>query len=195
MKQNEDSGLRGPGAYIPKEESSTAILEVKKRIPSIRELRDALAQLAGYLTNIRGKQAILLLADPRISTKTILDEYTRLQAAFRPEISERLRILVYREAAFKDKPNDISPQDWKLIEQHVVVDSTKSTVLPRPDLRSEVFRVILHEWFLCHGQLSSKWIENTVGCNYRTVSAAIEWLGPAVKRHSNRRIELKLTSR
>ena len=191
MKQNEDSGLRGPGAYIPKEESSTAILEVKKRIPSIRELRDALAQLAGYLTNIRGKQAILLLADPRISTKTILDEYTRLQAAFRPEISERLRILVYREAAFKDKPNDISPQDWKLIEQHVVVDSTKSTVLPRPDLRSEVFRVILHEWFLCHGQLSSKWIENTVGCNYRTVSAAIEWLGPAVKRHSNRRIELK----
>ncbi len=191
MKTSIHNGSRGSGTYVPDAESSTAILEVKKRVPSIRELRDAIAQLAGYLTEIRGKQAILLLTDPRINTQTILDEYNKLQTAFRPEIAERLRILVYQKGTFDNRPTDIAPEDWRLIEQHVAADTTNSTLLPRPDLKSEVFRVILHEWILGHGPLTSKWIEDTVDCNYRTVSAAVEWLGRAVTRHSKRRIALK----
>jgi len=180
----------GSTAFVAYDESTTAIVELKTRLSGFRELRDALAQLAGYLVEVHAKQAILVLVSPRANSSAIVAEFKRFRSALRPELAERLHIVLHRNGTFEGRPKQISAEDWRLIEQKVETQPVQGVSLGRPDLQSEVLRVIIHEWIRCRGPMTSRWLEETVGCNYRTVVSAIKRLGRAVRRHSDRKVEL-----
>jgi len=178
-------------AYVPDVESPTLAVEVKRHLAGARGLRDALALLAGFLAKNPGKHGVLLLLDPRITTQRVHEEQSWLGEALRAKIADRLRVIVVRGGHFEEKQVALSQMDWGLLEQLAAKETEDSSDLPRPDLQSEVLRVLVLQWLRSGGPVTSRWLQETVGCNYRTVAAALGRLGSAVKRYSSRQVELK----
>lgn len=176
--------------HQPDVETATIVVEAKAQVTSARALRDALAQLASYLATVPGKQGYLLLVDPRITSGRADEERSRLARALRPEIAKRVHILVCSNGQFEEPPS-LQTKDLEALASCIGPPKDKAHALPRPDKQSEVFRVILHQWIAGKGPITSNWLAETVGCNYRTVVAAIEKLGDAIQRLSDRRIKLK----
>ena len=191
MSIHQRRSARGAGAYKPDLESPTAVIEVRNRLASVRGLRDAMAQLAGFLTEDRHRQAILLLVEPKMTACRVMEEWGRFKTALRPDIGERLRILVFRDGNFIDEPADLHPNDWRLLKEAIAMETEKNQALRQGNLQSEVLRVMIHQWILGRGPMTFRWLQETVDCSYRTAAAVVERLGPAIRRHSDRRIELK----
>ncbi len=193
MEKGLTTKTQGMGSYIPDAESVTAVVEVKARLSSGRSLRDALVQLVGVLAESQEKRrAYLLLIDPQVGLPNLHAVWRRFQAALRPEIASRLFVHVFRDGRFEENSvNNLPRADRELLDQCIAEAAEEAFPLPRPNTKSEVFRAMLHQWILGQGAMTSKWLAGAVGCNYRTVAATIEHLGRAVKRHSDRRVQLK----
>lgn len=162
-----------------------------KDVSAVRDLRDALVKLARRLGERRDGFGYLLVVDPRLSKSCIQDEVTGLTAAMRSDLANRFRLIVVENGEVTEKPADLPKADWAVLQQLPEMTADRGTRLPSPDTGNEVFLVILHQWLLGQGPMTSRRLEEVVGCNYRTVSAAVERLGPAIKQHSDRRVELK----
>jgi hypothetical protein len=184
---------RTGGKAKPDAQTATAVVEIKRGLSAVRSFRDVLVQLLALLVAHPNKTGYLLLTDPRVSDLCLQQEMNGLKAAMRSDIACRLHLIVGKEGAIANMPDGLPEADRALLEQCVNARASTSSqiALPRPDPKGEVFLVILHRWFLGQGPMTSRWLQDTVGCNYRTVSAAIGRLGPEIARHSDRRIELQ----
>jgi hypothetical protein len=54
-----------------------------------------------------------------------------------------------------------------------------------------ILEVLLHQWLLGKGPMTSEWLMKTVGCSYPTVAAGLRRLESSLLRHSDRRVELR----
>jgi len=177
--------------YVPDAETPTAVFEVKAKLSGIRMVRNALVQLVSILLDFPQKRAYLLLVDSRISQTSLDDELGRLQAALRPAIAERLFIITANEGNIKHIPPGILEPDLSVLREQVALSAEMPIPLPRPDMQFEVLKVLLHQWTLGRGPATYKWLQETVGCAYRTVANIVDRLGPAILRLPDRRIQLR----
>lgn len=168
-----------------------AVVEVKKRLTGVRDFRNALLQVVHYLTLDPEKNGYLLLIDPKMGKESLKVEFQATWNALKPEIADRLHYVVARNgeltggatnAPFRLK--DFLPFESELPKRNQIV-------LPRPDLQSEIFRVLVLSWVEGRGLLTSDGIAKTVGCSYRTVAKALDKLGSAIERSSDRRVQLR----
>lgn len=171
--------------------TATAVVEVKHRLSAVRALRDGLVQLAMVLADEAGKCGYLLLVDPRLSSDCLAGETAGFKAALRPDVADRLRLVVVKAGEIVEPSSDVPPADSELLRRCFDESVDSGSALPRPDKQAEVFLVMLHQWLTGQGPMTSRSLEDAVGCNYRTVAAAIDRLGPAIRRHSDRRVSLK----
>lgn len=169
----------------------TVMVEVKNRLSAVRTLRDGLAQLAMMLADQPVKRGYLLLIDPLLSLDGLADETRGFKGAMRPEIAKRLKLVVVKESGIVQQASDFLDEDLELLRRCIEESAVSGSALPVADKQEEVFLVILHQWITGQGPMESRWLEDTVGCNYRTVSATIDRLGPAIRRHSDRRVSLR----
>jgi hypothetical protein len=137
------------------------------------------------------KRGYLLLVDSRLSLHCLKNETDGFKAAMRPDVAERLTLVVVTDAMIVEQSSDISHPDMELLRRCIAESADAGLSLPSSDKQEEVLLVMLQQWITGQGPMTSRWLEDTVGCNYRTVSAALERLGPAVRRHSDRRVSLK----
>ncbi len=179
-----------PRRYEPDVSNDRAIVEVKASLTAARGLRDALMSLAMELAEKDELRGYLLLLDPGLSRQLLNSELCRFKAALRPELAERLRLILAKGGKVDEKMDKIHEEDRDLIEKGIKLEESRPTLAPASK-QDEVFLVMLHQWVTGRGPMSSKWLEETVGCHYRTVASAIEKLGPAVKRFSDRSVTLK----
>ena len=168
-----------------------AVVQVKPAISSARSLHHALASLAMDLAERDDLRGYLLLPDPELSQNFIGDELRRFKTALRPDIANRLRAVVSEQGRFVGNVEGIPQADEELLRQGLRKEEDQGTVLPKPSKQDEVFLIMLHQWVTGQSPMTLRWIEDTVGCNYRTVAAAIESLGHAVLRGSDRSVSLK----
>jgi len=171
--------------------TATAVVEIKYRLSAVRMLRDGLVQLATMLADRPDKSGYLLLIDPRLSQNCLTVETEKFKAAMRPDLANRLHLVVAKDGEILLQTSPLPTTDLRNIRRMINQSVDSGFKLPTPDKQEEVFLVILHQWITGQGPMTSRWLENKVGCNYRTVSAAIERLGLAIKRRSDRRVELK----
>jgi hypothetical protein len=171
--------------------TETAFGEVKERLSDIRTLRDALAQTATNLAHEDAKNGYLLLVEPRLGLTTITDLVAALKKALHPDVAERLKVVATKGEDVVLQLGTVPPQDLEHIWRCVAESKGPGTRLPQPDKQREVLLLILHQWFIGKIPVTSRWLEETVGCHYRTVSAAVERLGPVVQRSTGRSIDLK----
>lgn len=188
MKRTQE---RRRGAYRPDFVTETGFGGIKHRLSAIRALRDALAQLLRGLTESEDKTAYLVLVDPRVSDASLEDEMRVFATALRPEIGARLRLVTVRDGQINGAPSGIEPSVLEALRREVEASIRLPFSLPRPDKQSEVLRVVLHQWVTGEGPMTADWVAQVVGCNYRTVAAMLEKLGPAVDRLEDRRFQLK----
>ncbi len=176
--------------------SDTAVVETKTRVSAVRNLRDGLVQVVHRLSEQPGVRGYLLLVDPLLRRALLEKELAELQAAMRPEVADRLHLVVARRGQLeRGGPIGLDAQgipdgDRKLLEQGLARASDPKTLLPSPRKREEVLWVLLDRWVRRAGPVKAVGLESLVGCNYRTVAAAVEAIRPALAEHSDRQIEL-----
>lgn len=170
---------------------NNTIIEIKERVSALRTIRDSLVRLMQEIAISPQKRGCLLLFDPNVSRGSLEKEFNNFKSALRSDVADRLFLGVVKNNEIKLFLPNIDNTDFELIKKMIEKSSASQARLPRPDLQAEVFRVILFYWVKRKGPITHKKLQEEVGCNYRTVAAVINKLGPAVERHSDRRINLK----
>jgi hypothetical protein len=111
---------------------------------------------------------------------------------FRPKIMERLSIVIYQDDELLGIPNNPNQElTDALIEVCEKELADKKNPLPKPDYKAEIYKVLIYKSLMEEGALTSNWLSQAVGCNYRTVANTLESLGNAIIRHSDKSVELK----
>jgi len=176
---------------LPDLSSEHAVVEVKTSLTAARGLRDALVSLAMLLADRVDLRGYLLLHNPGLSKPFLESELQCFKATLRSDLATRLHLVVAKEQDIVRGAAGIHKEDRELVESELRLEKTPPANLSPARKQDEVFLVMLHQWVTGQGPMTSKWIEETVGCNYRTVASAVDRLGPAVRRHSDRSVSLK----
>ena len=184
MKQNRIN-------YKPDLETKTTVIEVKHHLSAVRTLRDSMVKLAMILDEKTNKQGYLVAVDPRISVESLCFQMDAFKALMQPDIAHRLKLVVMKHGQSVGLPPDFAELEPRVIDQILSETPTGENKLPNAYKREEVFLTIIHRWVTGQGPMTARHLEETVGCNYRTVSSAVEMLGPAIERQSDRRLSLK----
>lgn len=171
--------------------SYTAILEVQESLTSARSIRQALINLATKIRYDAKMLGYLLLIDPKLSEQYIDQEFNTLKGLLRQEIADRLFVVLAKAGKFLGGTDLVRPKDIGLLRDALSVREEALVHLPKPNKQDEVFLLILQRWLAGNERLSSRWIEDAVGCTYRTVASAIKRLGNAIQRHSDRSISVR----
>lgn len=172
-------------------QSGEPIVEVKVGVSGMRDVRAKLAQLAGELVDTAVRRAYLVLVEPRLSESSIASEFERFRAAMRQDVAGRLYVVDAVAGEVHALPSDVPSEDWQFVGRAIEEAQDVGPGLSQPDMQSEVIRVLLLQWVLGAGPVAPSWMQDTVGCAYRTVMNAVERLGPAVERGPGGSIELR----
>ena len=188
IRENES----GHASNRPDWEMDDVSIEVKIRLQAVRGVRDSLLQLAYALAKHPNKRAFLLLIDPQITESRLRDEWNKNQMTLRPDIAGRLSIVIFREGRFIGIPKDPDSEYINRLEQACQNELPSSgTQIPAPDLNAEILKILVYQWLMKRGPMTSAWLSETTGCNYRTVAKTLKGLGRSIHWHSDRRVELR----
>ncbi len=167
------------------------LIEVKNNISATRTLKKIILDISYELIN-SNKEAILLLTDPKITKKRIEIELEKFKKIIRPEIADRLIVIVYENKKFitlgSDLNFDIESELFRFLPQLI---KKKGFRLNPTDIYFELLKVMIYQLFNNKGPLTTEWLaKNAIGCSYPPIAKALKNLGNYVKRHSDRRVEL-----
>ncbi|HBC85924.1 MAG TPA: hypothetical protein DCZ94_03115 [Lentisphaeria bacterium] len=127
-----------------------------------------------------------------MSDKGLGDEWHKVETTFRPDILGRLCIVIFRDGRLIGIPDkqepDLHEELLKVSEEELAI---KKNPFPKQDYQSEILKILICQWLNRKGPLTLDWLGNAAGCNYRTVVNALESLGNALARRSDRSVELK----
>jgi hypothetical protein len=166
------------------------IIEVKNNPVALRDFYEGLVQIAKLLSHDISNKGWLFVIDPRISDTTLNGEFLSFKNALRPEIANRLNLVIFhhgKSIPIKDG-NELDPQ---LVRQILSEAPRGYPILPSAEKRDEVFLALLHQWVTGQGPMTARFLEEVVGCNYRTVFSAVDMLGASIERLPDRRFSLK----
>ncbi len=183
---------KGDNYYLPDWESANTRVVVKKDIKAIYILRNTILQLAYETPKKPLLNVILLLIEPKVTDLRLRTEFNKMEKIFRPDVLKRLSIIIVKEGHFYGFPKDPVPElSEALKEIYKDVLLYNNNPLPRTDYKAEIYKILIYKWLMHEGPLTSDWLAQTTGCNYRTVANTLNSLGSVLIRHSDRRIELK----
>jgi len=177
-----DTGYRPDGQW------DDVWVEVKFETHGIRNLRASLLGLAYWLTNNPTSRGLLVLVDSRITEDRLHHEWKLAQQTLHPEILERMAVAFAKKKHYVGLPRDLGDDFRVWLDQLVLKESREGK--PRESFYA-ILEVLLHQWLLGKGPMTSKWIMKTVGCSYPTVAASLRRLESTLLRHSDRRVELR----
>ena len=179
-------------SYRPDLEMDGVLIEVKTRLNAIRSVRDSLLQLACVLAEQPDKRAFLFLINPRITESRLRYEWDQTKMTFRPDIVKRLSIVISIDERFVGIPEDPDPEYINLLQRAGIKELSRvGTPLPAPDYSAEILKILVYQWLMKRGSMTSVWLSETAGCNYRTVAKALKGLGRAILWHSDKSVELR----
>lgn len=168
------------------------MVEVKLGLRAVQHLRSALMQLAFALVEYPADSGYLVLVDPEITDERLRAEWLASKQALRPQVLDRLSLIVVRGGQYRGIPEDPAPvlQHW--LERAVRQENKLAGApLGRADSYYMVLKLLVHEWLANHGPRTTDWLMKTAGCSYPTVAGALKRLRGSIVRHSDRRVELR----
>jgi CRP-like cAMP-binding protein len=184
MKSTSDTGTDA--------EIGRHLVEVKAGVQSIRTLRDAIINLAYRLAESPSRNALLILPGLQVSQKRLAEEQAKALRAFRPEITRRLHLVVEEGDDLRGLPAGISRSDKQRLKDVIKQETLRhGERLPRIDGYFVILKLLLLEWLKKKPPVTAKWLSETSGYSYPTVAKAISRLSDSIRRHSDRRVELR----
>ncbi len=194
-------------------ENST--VEVKTRIAVIRDLHASFFRLARLALENKSNKIFLILIDPKISIKRVQTEWNLAKKVYAPFITKKLFLVVFSSGEVIFQSLGIQNEYIKNFEQAFVVEvNSKRKSLRQIDFKAEILKILLNVWILnldeplnlvsennlqfvfngnCSKQklLTITELETMVGCTYRTVDRAFDFIGAAIERKGNKGFRLK----
>lgn len=131
---------------------------------------------------------MLVLVDSRITEERLLEERQRAEQALHPDVMNHLTVALARDNKYIGLPPDLGDDFRTWLDQLILEQSHEGK--PRASFYA-IFQILLHQWLLGQGSMTSDWIMKTAGCSYPTVRDALRRLDHYLLRHSNRRVELR----
>lgn len=159
----------------------------------MRALSGAVVQLAMALEERPDHRGYLILADSKLSTQRLRDEWTQLTRILRPGINKRMIVCVKSPDGLRGFPSDPDPETQVLLQK--VIDAERKAMIRARGARLsqpyyDILRILINKWIRRAGPLTSRSIADAAGCSYPTVASALRKLDKYVTRHSDRRVEL-----
>ncbi len=174
--------------YDPDGQWRDVVVEVKFHTHGFRDLRASLLGLAYWLTSNPGTRGVLVLVDSHI-TKEGLEQERRLDdKVLHPEVMNRLTVAVAKDKQYIGLPPDLGADFRAWLDQLILEESHHGK---SRNTYYAIFQILLHQWLLNHGPMTSDWLMKAAGCSYPTVRDALRRLDPYLQRHSDRRVELR----
>jgi hypothetical protein len=169
------------------------LIEVVPRLHAVRGLRVGLIDLAGRLTEMDADAtAVLVLADPLITDQRLDDEWRLTERILRPELLQRMTVVVSRGGKLRGYPRDPDPATQLRVERALKTGPDSAGLrLPRTDTYPEILKVLVARHLTGGGPMTADRLAQTVGCNYRTVARTLDRLRPSLGARSDRKIELR----
>jgi hypothetical protein len=159
-------------------------------LTSIRQFRETVFHAALELRRAHdGKKLLLALHEPGITTARLKREYARMRSVFQADVLDRIVIAAYRNG----RAELIGGSDHHLADRARVTQPAASDTIKVPE-GGAPYRLL--KVFLLHAltrdtPVTTKWLSETAGCNYRIAAAFLQGLGSLVERTRDRRIRLK----
>jgi hypothetical protein len=149
--------------------------------------------LAARLTELDADAtAVLVLADPLITDQRMEAEWGTAERILRPELFQRLTLVVSRAGRFRGFPRDPDPTTQLRVERALKTGPDSAGLrLPRTDTYPEILKVLVARHLTGSGPMTADALARTVGCNYRTIARALDRLRPSLEPRSDRRIDLR----
>lgn len=185
LSQPSNSSSRS--AYRPDGYWKETVVEVKSNLHSFRNLRAGLLQLAYYLAEMPHQRGLLVLANSRITDAALQKERLVADKTLRPDILNRIAVVVERDDHFHGVPSDLGADFHEWLHKLVSLEARASK--PRKPAEN-IFLILLHQWVLRQGPMTTDWIMQAAGCSYPTVANVLRRLGNLVERSSDRRVKL-----
>ena len=173
-------------------EVGNRLIEVKIGTASLRNIRDGLLLLAYSLEKHPNKRGFLLLADAGITETRIQHEWQHAMAVLKNDIVNRMTMAVEKEGRLSGIQQSIDLDTKRVLLD--VLKEVRTKVGPRvgrSDAPFVVLKVLLHHWLTNGDAVTSEWLGRTCGYTYPTIANALEGLGGAVERESNRKVRLR----
>jgi hypothetical protein len=189
MKFNPSTSTKGTDVgYVPDGQWQDVWVEVKSQTHGFRNLRASLLGLAYWLASDPKSRGLLVLVDSRITEERLQKELQLAGQVLLPDVMHRLTVAVAKEKQYFGFPPDLGNDFRTWLDQLIFKDSQKAK--PRESFYT-IFEILLHQWLLGQGPMTSDWLMKAAGCSYPTVAGALHRLDHYLRRHSDRRVELR----
>lgn len=165
------------------------------RVRAVRTFRSGLLELAYRLSECRDCRGFLTLVDCRLSRERVEREVELARDVLQPEVLNRLQILFLSSEQDVEeglRAADLTDQEARRVDEALsrISPAQSKRRIPRA-AQDLVFEYLLNAYLLGKGPLTTESIMQATGYSYPPVANALELLGPSVRRHSDRRLELK----
>jgi hypothetical protein len=168
------------------------LIEVKIGTASLRNIRAGLLQLAYALEKHPNKRGYLLLSDAGITESRIQKEWRLASAVLNNDIARRVTIGVEKGGRLGGVLQSIDLDTKRVLLEVLEKERGKSGPrVSRSDAPFVVLKVLLHHWLTNGRAVTSEWLSRTCGYTYPTIANALEGLGSAIERESNRKVRLR----
>ncbi len=162
-------------------------VEVLTDTHGFRNLRASILGLAYWLTMNPDEHGLIVLVDSRIADERMRREWEFAEKALHPDVMCRMTVALAREKLYIGLPAALG-DDFRYWLDQLVLEHSQSTK-PRESFYA-IFEILMHQWLLGCGPMTSDWLMKTVGCSHPTVRDALRRLDYCLRRHSDRRVEL-----
>lgn len=173
--------------YKPDDHWQNVWVEVKSATHGLGNLRASLLGLSYWLTGNPDARGLLLLVNSRITEERLQKEIQLAKQVLNAEILSRLTVATVKDGQYVGLPTDLGQDFRSWLDQLTIQESRRSGA---GGSFYTILEILIHEWLLGHGPMTTEWLMKTAGYSYPTVAKAIERLSNSIDRHSDRRIEL-----
>jgi hypothetical protein len=168
------------------------LISVNAGVAALRTVRVGLMQLAYAVAKRPGSVGLLVLPDVSVTTERLRDEWQLASSVLRPEVLNRMSICIGEGANWIGIPNDPDAETQRVISDILAPAGPRPALsLPRPEYSFIVMGLVVHQWLLGEGPMTTKWLMQSAGCSYPTVAAVLRQFQHWLVRHSDRRVELR----
>ncbi len=174
--------------YRPDGRWQNIVVEVKSNTHGFRNLRAALFGMAYWLVKEPETHGLLVLVDSRITEESLKREIKLAAEILHPGIMDRVSIANFKEGQFRGLPRNLGQDFHHWLEQLVHKETHGGRTR---DSFYVVLQILLHQWLMGKGPMTTDWLMKTAGCSYPTVAGALGKLDHCLSRHSDRRVELR----
>jgi len=176
--------------YRPAARWKNLWVEIKTQLHGFRNFRSILFEMAYWLAQNPKNRGLLVLAESRITENRLNEEMQRAARVFHPDALSRLSVAISKEGRYHGLPKNLGNEFTSWLDALVRKGSGSPPAKTR-DSFYLILEILMHQWLLHKGPMTTDWLMKAVGCSYPTVAGALGRLAHVLHRSSDRKVELR----